>query len=229
MVVSCCLNEEIRKRWRDALKRLVGQGLVAISDSDGVREHLQNNPDDLVLLHLQSLGSGSLSFVAGLVKSFPRAKIMVFSNTPNDEEGIAVLKAGAMGYCNTYIKPGLLRKAVSGVRDDQVWVGHELLHHLMARLPAAPLPPGTTDKLERLTPREREVAMRVAEGDSNQTIAREFDIQERTVKAYVGRVFGKMGVTDRLQLALLVRGIPALRKDPRVRAKLHAELSSVPG
>ena len=60
--------------------------------------------------------------------------------------------------------------------------------------------------LELLTPREREIARLVGEGINNKLIARRLDITERTVKAHLGSVFAKLGVTGRLQLALLVTG-----------------------
>jgi len=212
MVLSCCTIEEIRSRWHAALRELFDQDIVSVSDSNGIRSHLQKNTHDLVLLHLPSVGSERRSIVAELLQSFPDSKIIAFSNTPNEEEGIAVLKSGAMGYCNTYMMPELLRKAVSGVRDGQVWVGQDLLHRLIANLPApAPASGETrdTDKLGSLTAREKEIAKRVAEGASNKIIAYELDIAERTVKAHIGTIFKKVGVTDRLQLALRVRGLLA--------------------
>lgn len=215
MVLSCCTNEGIRTRWNDALKDLFGQDIVPVGDVKGVRDQLRKNSADLVLLHLQSVGSGNLSAVTEILRGYPNAKVIAFSNTPNDDEGMAVLKRGAMGYCNTYMMPELLRKAVSGVRDGQVWVGYGLLQRLISNLPApraaaaAPEEKGADDGLERLTAREREIAKRVAEGASNKIIAYELDITERTVKAHLGTIFKKVGVTDRLQLALLVRGVRA--------------------
>ena len=60
---------------------------------------------------------------------------------------------------------------------------------------------------ETLTAREKQVALLAAQGASNQRIAEDCDITERTVKAHLSAVFDKLGVTDRLQLALKVHGI----------------------
>ena len=59
-----------------------------------------------------------------------------------------------------------------------------------------------------LTPREREIALLVGAGVSNKAIAQRLDITERTVKAHLGAVFNKLGVTGRLQLALRVTARP---------------------
>ena len=58
------------------------------------------------------------------------------------------------------------------------------------------------DMLEGLTEREKDVALAVAEGQSNKLVARELGITERTVKAHLGAVFRKLGVKDRMQLIL---------------------------
>ena len=60
-------------------------------------------------------------------------------------------------------------------------------------------------KLENLTTREKEIANLIAQGQSNLEIAANLEIAERTVKAHVSSIFQKLGLRDRLQLALLVR------------------------
>jgi DNA-binding NarL/FixJ family response regulator len=62
------------------------------------------------------------------------------------------------------------------------------------------------DVLDMLTAREREIALQIGGGSSNRAIAQRLGITERTVKAHLGSVFAKLGVHDRLQLALLVTG-----------------------
>lgn len=58
--------------------------------------------------------------------------------------------------------------------------------------------------LAALTQREREVALCVARGESNKEIARKLDLAERTIKAHLTGIFEKLGVRDRLRLALLL-------------------------
>jgi DNA-binding NarL/FixJ family response regulator len=60
------------------------------------------------------------------------------------------------------------------------------------------------DAFATLTERQREVAMLVGKGASNKKIANQLDITDRTVKAHLGTIFEKLGVKDRLQLALYV-------------------------
>ena len=61
-------------------------------------------------------------------------------------------------------------------------------------------------RLVHLTPREREIALWIASGDRNKEIANRLEITERTVKAHLTSIFRKLGLTDRLRLALFILG-----------------------
>lgn len=98
------------------------------------------------------------------------------------------------------------------MRHGGLWVGPHLLARLitglapqLAQAPEAPAAPA----LDELSPREREVTIAVAEGLTNKQVALRLDISERTVKAHLAAVFDKLGVPDRLQLALLVSRVGA--------------------
>src|SRR5690606_32249925 len=113
-----------------------------------------------------------------------------------------------------YMPPEALDTVLKVVRDGGVWMGASLLTRLLQQLDrgaaatsanhgAADVSPWHTS----LTPREKEVAQRAAIGLANQAIADELGITERTVRAHISAVFDKLGVSDRLKLALIVHGI----------------------
>jgi DNA-binding NarL/FixJ family response regulator len=64
-----------------------------------------------------------------------------------------------------------------------------------------------------LTPRERDIARLVSNGACNKNIARELNISERTVKAHLTTIFQKLGIADRLHLALYVSGNAEARQE----------------
>ena len=133
--------------------------------------------------------------------------ILAASAQPNDDEGLAVLNAGASGYCHTHAPTTTLRQALDVIAGGELWVGRALLSRLLrlvdTRLPRV----GLAHWSAPLTEREREVAQLAAIGDSNLTIADALGITERTVKAHLKAVFEKLQVADRLQLALRVHGV----------------------
>ena len=136
--------------------------------------------------------------------------ILVASVKPGDEQGRQFLAAGAKGYIHGYLSQEGLDTALKAVANGGVWMGASLLTRLLQQMNRGAAPASRTDTpawAAKLTPREREVAEHAARGLANQVIADELGITERTVRAHISSVFEKLGVPDRLMLALLVHGI----------------------
>lgn len=135
--------------------------------------------------------------------------IIVLSDMPNDQEAMTAFAAAARGYCNSHATAATLQQVAAVVQQGGLWIGESLMQKLVqataaatpASSPAASQLPGWASKL---TEREREVAKAVASGASNKEVARNLGITERTVKAHLTAIMDKLGVRDRLQLALLV-------------------------
>lgn len=157
-------------------------------------------PETLVWLHNLSLSNLGGSSRTGV-------QFIVLHDEPSDEKGLAALSEGAAGYANAHATPQLLHTIESVVRNHGLWVGETLLNRLTRAISMATT---TTAKqaqhpaLAKLSERERDVATRVAHGESNKEVARDLNITERTVKAHLTAVFEKLGVRDRLQLAVLL-------------------------
>lgn len=162
----------------------------------------------VVWVHLSQDGAGVAGRLRVAAAAAPGCPYVVLSNTPTDAEGLAALEAGAAGYTNALATPDLLRQVAAVVTRGGLWVGPELLQRLMSALAALSQRAHVTNGLDRLSEREREVARAVARGESNKEIARRLGITERTVKAHLSAAFGQLGVRDRLQLSILVNGIP---------------------
>ena len=164
--------------------------------------------DDLVWVDVE------LDDWAGTVRSLTErgVRVVVVSALPADEQALLALDSGARGYCHAFAAAGLFHEVALVVRHGGLWVGPHLLARLitglapqLAQAPEAPAAPA----LDELSPREREVTIAVAEGLTNKQVALRLDISERTVKAHLSAIFEKLGVPDRLQLALLVSRVGA--------------------
>ena len=155
---------------------------------------------DLALPKLDEAAS-----VSRLRRLSPGTRILLLTDTPDEEQAIRVLKAGAAGYCD--IDSPLLKKAVEKVQDGEIWVGRGVVRHLLEELVSGQRPnrPGNSGgDLEHLTPREREVASVITSGASNKEIGSRLRITERTVKAHLTSIFRKLGLSGRLRLAVLM-------------------------
>lgn len=135
------------------------------------------------------------------------ARFVVLSDQPNDDQGLAVLSAGASGYCHAYADAEVLNQVADVVLNDGLWVGRSLLNRFIASVNTRMHNAAQADRnlaSYGLTDREREVALRVARGEPNKVIADDLKISDRTVKAHLTTAFKKLDVRDRLQLALQI-------------------------
>lgn len=133
-------------------------------------------------------------------------RLVVASLRPNDDEGAQVIGAGACGYFHGYASTDILAQVLEAADAGSVWMGQSLLSRLIKAVDTR-IPEATRWDGGLLTEREHAVARRVASGQNNADIAEALGITERTVKAHLSSTFEKLGVNDRLQLALRVHGV----------------------
>lgn len=135
------------------------------------------------------------------------ARVVLISSMPAQDEGLNAFSAGARGYTHAFGVPALLQEVALVVGHGGLWIGPDLLQRLVAstsvdlakRLSNASPP---NNAWVALSVREAQVARLVFKGCSNKEVAESMFISERTVKAHLGAIFEKLGVRDRLQLAL---------------------------
>ena len=143
-------------------------------------------------------------------RTSPDSRWVVLADEPDEETALAALAAGAVGYCNGQAAPEVLQQVATVVENGGLWIGQKLMTRFLS----------TTHGLlggrqanhsawrDTLTAREQDVARAVAAGASNKEIARHLEISERTVKFHVSALLDKLGARDRLQLSLIINGVP---------------------
>lgn len=141
--------------------------------------------------------------VSTLYALHPDVKVLVLSSMPNFQEGVALLQQGVRGYGNAYMQKVHLLQAISTIMNNAVWLYPEMMQELI--LYGSKAVATNDDVLKSLSTREKEVAREIENGLSNKEIAAALGITERTVKAHLSAVFEKLGVSDRLALAMLLR------------------------
>jgi len=196
-------NRAVIKRWQSLLS-----GNSQFEKALTLRELMERSESrklELALVHRLLIDTGSF---AELRKRSPQTKFFLLSDRPSEEEGLAFLKLGIVGYGNTYISPARLAEAIRVVSNGGVWLGQKVIQHLIqetyARLQDAAPKAETGDKLSALTKAERKIAELVAKGQSNLEIAADLNITERTVKAHLTSIYEKTKAGNRLNLALLI-------------------------
>jgi DNA-binding NarL/FixJ family response regulator len=204
MLLFCSSDESVLKRWEDALKGVAS--FVTASTMPEINKHLGAGKADTVLLDCALPDMSDINNIIKIIGKHTAVDFIVMDVEPDDERGFSLVKVGVKGYCNRYIAPDLLNRAVESVRKGEVWVGRKLMLRLIEELSARKRAlVEASQLLSQLSKRELEIAHRVGDGSSNKLIAQKLDITERTVKAHISSIFKKTGVNDRLQLALLMR------------------------
>ena len=135
----------------------------------------------------------------------PELRVVMLLDRLDASSVVESFRAHASG---VFIRDGSvdsLRKCIHSVSNGQIWAGTEVLRFVLKALAAASMPTVDSDSLKLLTKREREVVTLAIEGVKNREIAHRLSLSEHTVKNYLFSIFGKLGVSSRLELTLVVK------------------------
>jgi DNA-binding NarL/FixJ family response regulator len=193
--------------FRQGLKRLLASdpSLVVVGEGDRVAldEFLRDPTLDILLTDTWIDGNPAPSAEHRRIGSRPC--LILLAAEADDDWAVRALKAGARGILVKSAGAEELIKAIRVVYEGQIWARRRVLARIVEEMatlgetsrPACAFPD------QRLTRREQEVVHSTTGGLSNAEIADRLGISEATVKAHLTKVFQKLGLRDRLQLATL--------------------------
>jgi DNA-binding NarL/FixJ family response regulator len=161
---------------------------------------------DVILMDLVMPRLDGLAAMRTLRERLPDARVIVLTSFLDDDKLLPALRSGAAGYLLKNADPEELVRAVRAAQAGGALLDPVVAARVVETLAAA----GEEQPLDRLTPREREVLVLIAHGFANKRIAGELGLSEKTVKAHVGHVLAKLGVSDRTQAAVIAvrAGLP---------------------
>ncbi len=176
--------------------QLVGE---AQDGEAAVRMFAQLQPD-VTLLDLMMPRKDGVSAIGEIRQAHPQARILVLTSFADDEQVFPAVKAGALGYLLKDASPAELLRAIREVHRGESYLQPTIARRILRELsrPQEPQEPES----EPLSDRELEVLDLLAEGLSNQDIARRLVISERTVRNHVGNILAKLHLANRTQAAL---------------------------
>jgi DNA-binding NarL/FixJ family response regulator len=133
-----------------------------------------------------------------------RCRVLILSASERDEEVFSSLRAGATGFMLNDIDPSDLARSVRTVATGGAMLSPRVARRVISELTSRPDPRlPSPERLEELTPREREVMALVATGLTNEEIAEYLVVTRATAKTHVSRALGKLRVRGRAQLVTL--------------------------
>ncbi len=162
---------------------------------------------DVVLMDVRMPRLDGVQATERIVSSGSRSRIIILTTFDLDEYAYGALRAGASGFLLKDAPPPDMLSAIRAVATGDAVVAPSVTRRLLAQfaqhLPGPEQPSGEPDpRVESLTPRERELLVEVARGLSNAEIAERLVLSEATVKTHVGRILGKLGLRDRVQIVV---------------------------
>ncbi|SCK58226.1 response regulator transcription factor [Streptomyces sp. WMMB 322] len=182
---------------------------VVAEAGDGAEalERLRSTPVDVVLMDVRMPNVDGVEATRRICSgSSGSPKVLILTTFDLDEYAFSALKAGASGFMLKDVPPADLLAAIRAVHSGDAVVAPSTTRRLIDRfstvLPAT-APEPLSNGLERLTDREREVLMLIAQGLSNGEIAARLVLSEATVKTHVGRILAKLELRDRVQAVVL--------------------------
>jgi DNA-binding NarL/FixJ family response regulator len=203
--------------FRDGLCKLLAleedfEVVAQAQDGREVLEVLQRYEPDILLLDLKMPGLDGLGTLQRLQAAKNKTRVIVLTASDDKNEFVQAMRLGTSGIVLKQTATELLIKSIHKVHAGEIWLDSHttaaVIRQFVAAddtpLPAASSTPGRDRDRERspLSQREREIVALVAQGFKNKEMAEKMFISEQTVKNHLHNIFDKLGVSDRLELAL---------------------------
>ena len=202
--------------FRDGLCRLLAleedfEVVAQANDGREVLDILQKLDPDILLLDLKMPNLDGLMTLQRLQSTRSRTRIIVLTASEDKQEFVQAVRFGTSGIVLKQTATELLIKSIRKVHAGEIWLDSNTTAAVMRQFAAgeetpaaAPVPAPQSRDRDRtpLSQREREIVALVAQGFKNKEMAEKLFISEQTVKNHLHNIFDKLGVSDRLELAL---------------------------
>src|ERR1700680_308039 len=197
---------------RDGLKKLLllendFEVVGEAGDGREVLERVQALDPDILLLDLRMPNMDGLSTLQALQQVDKRTRVIILTASEDKNEFVQAMKLGCSGIVLKQTAPDLIVRSIRKVISGEIWLDSHTTTAVMSQFSTGleGSGPGAGAKGRERSPvstREREIVVLVAQGYKNKEMAEKMFISEQTVKNHLHNIFDKLGVSDRLELAL---------------------------
>jgi len=176
--------------------------VVAQADSlENLRLAIERYPSDIVLLE-GSLLAGTANIIPELLRAAPDVKLIVQAVAADENQTVELYRRGVRGIVSRSISPDLLVRCVRRIAAGETWIDNQSVSWVIEAYRAqasALVNPRTQPKL---SPKEMAIITCITQGKRNKEIAYQLGTTEQVIKNYLRKIYDKLGVSDRLELAL---------------------------
>ena len=196
---------------RDGLKKLLQleEDFEVVGEAGDGREVLEKCHEldpDVLLLDLRMPNLDGLSALQALQQTNKRTRVIILTASEDKNEFVQAMKLGCSGIVLKQTAPDLIVKSIRKVNSGEIWLDSlttaAVMRQFSTGLETSGGGSGKGRERSPLSAREREIVALVAQGYKNKEMAEKMFISEQTVKNHLHNIFDKLGVSDRLELAL---------------------------
>jgi two-component system, NarL family, nitrate/nitrite response regulator NarL len=176
--------------------------VVAQADSlENLRAAIERYPTDIVLME-GSLLAGTAHVIPDLLRMAPDLKLIVQTVAADENQTVELYRRGVRGIVSRSISPDLLVRCVRRIAAGETWIDNQSVSWVIEayRAQAAALVNPRTQP--KLSPKEMSIITCITQGKRNKEIAFQLGTTEQVIKNYLRKIYDKLGVSDRLELAL---------------------------
>src|ERR1700740_2125335 len=155
-----------------------------------------------VLIFESALAPNPVEAVTELLRQAPELKVVVVTPVSDEQLTLDLFRRGAHGILSREVEPEILVDCLRKVAAGEPWLENQAIHWMMDAFRGHSLRPSGARPKVQLTPKETLIVSCVTQGMKNKEIAVRVGTTEQVVKNYLRKVYDKLGVADRLELAL---------------------------
>ena len=176
--------------------------VVAQADSlENLRVAIERHPSDVVLVEAELL-TGATNSIPELLRIAPDIKLIVQAVTIDEDQTVELYRRGIRGIISRSISPDLLVRCVRRIASGETWIDNYAVKWLIEAYRGQEAVLARRLTQPRLSPKETAIITCITQGMRNKEIAFQLGTTEQVIKNYLRKIYDKLGVGDRLELAL---------------------------
>jgi DNA-binding NarL/FixJ family response regulator len=177
--------------------------VVAQADSlDNLKAAIERYPTDVVLLEGGLLVGNHNNAIPDLLKIAPDVKLIVQAISADENQTVELYRRGVRGIISRSISPDLLVRCVRRIAAGETWIENQSVNWVIDAYRSQAAALVSPRSQPRLSPKEMAIITCITQGKRNKEIAFQLGTTEQVIKNYLRKIYDKLGVSDRLELAL---------------------------
>ncbi|GHC90760.1 response regulator [Novosphingobium pokkalii] len=195
----------LRAGLEQVLGRLGHEMVASVGDGEAALRAIAATRPDLAILDLRMPAPDGVGVLAALREAGDATPVLILAAELDDASLVSAVRLGVNAIVLKHAQPAVLHEAIGTVLAGERAIAMDLMERAFAVAAASKEAEGEAGPLATLGPRDRQIAQGVAAGLRNRDIAESMGVSEGAVKINLHRLYDRLGVANRTELALLVK------------------------